>query len=107
MRFIVAAVAVLTTVTSAPAQRQTALFVFGKIDVKLLSQCETLDRPIEERALVYHDDVLEGRLANLAAPLLPPDKLEHVNWRFRILRDPAVNAFGLPNGSIYLNMGLL
>jgi tetratricopeptide (TPR) repeat protein len=108
MRLIIAAlVAVLTTVTSAPAQRQTGPFVFGKIDLKLLNQCEALDKQIEERALVYHDDALEGRLANLAAPLLPSDKLDHVNWRFRILRDPAVNAFGLPNGSIYLNMGLL
>ena len=104
MRLIIAAlVAVLTTVTSAPAQRQTGPFVFGKIDLKLLNQCEALDKQIEERALVYHDDALEGRLANLAAPLLPSDKLDHVNWRFLILRDPAVNAFGLPNGSIYLN----
>ena len=33
--------------------------------------------------------------------------MEHVQWRIRILRDPLVNAFALPNGSIYVNSGLI
>ena len=32
---------------------------------------------------------------------------ERVTWRFRVLRDPLANAFALPNGSIYVNTGLL
>ena len=34
-------------------------------------------------------------------------KLENVEWKFRALRDPVPNAFALPNGSIYINTGLL
>ena len=82
-------------------------FVFGKVDLKLLEQCEALDRQFEKRALVYHDAALEKHLASLAAPLLPATALEHVQWKFHILRYPAVNAFALPNGSIYVDTGLL
>jgi predicted Zn-dependent protease len=34
-------------------------------------------------------------------------KVENVEWKFRALRDPVPNAFALPNGSIYMNTGLL
>src|SRR3569833_1059576 len=39
--------------------------------------------------------------------LVPPEVAGAVSFRFYIARDPMVNAFALPNGSIYLNVGLL
>jgi predicted Zn-dependent protease len=65
------------------------------------------DRQLETRGLVANDAALEQHLAALAAPLLPATPLENVTWRFHVLRDPMVNAFALPNGSIYVNSGLL
>jgi len=32
---------------------------------------------------------------------------EKVTYRFLVLRDPMVNAFALPNGSVYITTGLL
>jgi beta-barrel assembly-enhancing protease len=107
MRAISAAViATLATAALLLAQKQPPPFTFNKADTKLLGECDALDQQFEKRALVYHDPALEKYLAGLARPLLPSDALEHVKWDFRILRDPTVNAFGVPNGSIYINTGL-
>src|SRR5581483_8653990 len=54
-----------------------------------------------------HDTALEQQLGGILTPLLPKNPLEHVEWRLRILRDPMVNAFTMPNGSIYVSAGLL
>jgi predicted Zn-dependent protease len=101
-----AAVAALATVALLPAQEQSS-FRFTKVDLKLLEEYEALDQKYENCALVYHDADLEKHLADLAAPLLPRAPLERVKWQFRILRDPMVNAHASPNGSVYLNTGLL
>jgi predicted Zn-dependent protease len=102
------AVAGLATVALLPAQGRSQLpFAFNKVDLKLLEECEALDRQFDKRALIYRDAGLDKYLTDLATPLLPSAPLEHVQWKFRILRDPAVNAFGLPNGSIYVDSGLL
>jgi predicted Zn-dependent protease len=81
--------------------------VFKEPDIKLFEECEAIDRQFERRGLVYHDAAVEKHLADIAAPLVPGAPLERVTWRFRILRDPLVNAFALPNGSVYVNTGLI
>jgi predicted Zn-dependent protease len=90
----------------APGQVQPP-FVFDKVALNLHRECEALDRQFERRALVYQDAALESRLASLAAPLLPTTPLEHVSWKFRILRHPGATAFALPNGSVYIGTGLI
>lgn len=109
MRVISAAVvATLATAALLHAQgRPQPPFTFNKVDLKLLEECNALDRQFEKRALVHHDPALEKYLAGLTTPLLPTAPLEHVQWKSWILRDPTVNAFGLPNGSIYISTGLL
>lgn len=82
-------------------------FTFTKIDLRLLEECDAYDRLLEKHGLVYHSTALETHLAEITAPMLPPDPLERVQWRFHILRDPMVNAFASPNGSIYVFSGLL
>jgi len=105
---LAAAVAALATAALVPAQGQSQPpFTFNKVDLKLLEECEALDQQFEKRALVYHDAALEKYLTGLATLLLPAASLEHVQWKLHILRDPTVNAFGLPNGSIYIDTGLL
>ena len=38
---------------------------------------------------------------------MPRETPENVLWRFRAIRDLEINAFALPNGSIYVTTGLL
>jgi predicted Zn-dependent protease len=82
-------------------------FVFGQVDQQLLSEIKLLDDRFEKEGAVYHDSGLDAYLTRVGAAVVADKKLENVEWKFRALRDPIPNAFALPNGSIYINTGLL
>lgn len=48
-----------------------------------------------------------ARLERVAAPLVASTTRYHVDYRFRYLDDPTVNAFSAPNGFIYVTRGLM
>ena len=48
-----------------------------------------------------------ARLERVAAPLVASTTRYHVDYRFRYLDDPTVNAFSTPNGFIYVTRGLM
>jgi predicted Zn-dependent protease len=100
--------AVLLAGLSWPAAQETRGFVFTPADEEMLAEVEALDRQFERRGLVFKDPALEVYLERLAAPVIAlAGTPERVRWRFRVLKDPSVNAFALPNGSVYLHTGLL
>ena len=82
-------------------------FVFSKVDQDLLSEIKLLDERFEKEGAVYHDTQLDAYLNRVGTAVVADKKLENVEWKFRALRDPIPNAFALPNGSIYINTGLL
>jgi predicted Zn-dependent protease len=83
-------------------------FKFNRADLDLLDQVNLVDRRFEREALVYGDEATNAYLQRVGESLLPRDlNLEHVLWKFRALRDPVPNAFALPNGSVYVNTGLI
>jgi predicted Zn-dependent protease len=85
----------------------SSAFVFKDADLKVLEQCDALERQFDRRGLVYQDVALDAHLAMLARPFLPDVPLEHIEWRFHILRDPLVNALAFPGGSVYVTTGLI
>ena len=82
-------------------------FVFGKVDQDLLSEIKLLDERFENQGAVYHEPALDAYLTRVGTAVVADKKVENVEWKFRALRDPIPNAFALPNGSIYINTGLL
>lgn len=83
-------------------------FSFTKVDLDLLEQCNLLDNRLEKDGVVYLDESLNSYVDRVGKSVLPKGAgPERVEWRFRVLRDPLANAFALPNGSIYVNIGLL
>ena len=88
--------------------KEAAAFQFTEIDKQVLDEAKTTDEVFQHKGLVLHDadlqayvDMVGARvLGNRAAP-------ENVSFQFRVLRDPMVQAFALPNGSVYVTMGLL
>jgi predicted Zn-dependent protease len=82
-------------------------FAFGKVDLDLLSEINLLDERFEKEGVVYHDPALDAYLTRVGNRVVAEKTLENVEWKFRALRDPVANAFALPNGSIYINTGLL
>jgi predicted Zn-dependent protease len=92
----------------ATAQTSNEPFRFGEVDLEFLEQVKQQDKRFEEQGLIYHDPRLNAYLDRLGRSLLKPeDQLENVVWQFHIKRDPTVNAFAMPNGSIYMHTGLL
>ncbi|MDX6305743.1 MAG: hypothetical protein QOI77_2712, partial [Blastocatellia bacterium] len=90
--------------TSAPKEE----LKFGKADLDLLDQASLLDKRFEREGQVFLDEATNAYLQRVGESLLPSDRnLEHVIWKFRALRDPVPNAFALPNGSVYVNTGLI
>ena len=83
-------------------------FRFTPPDEKVLQESDELDRQFEKKGLIFEDPKAKEYLQKIGDGLLggapPPDR---VTYRFRILRDPMVNAFSLANGSIYVNTGLV
>jgi predicted Zn-dependent protease len=65
-----------------------------------------MDAYFEAKGFVYHDATLQPYLDDVGRRLLP-----HLGGepeiRLRVLRDSSLNAFALPNGSIYLNSGIV
>ncbi|MFN2406781.1 MAG: M48 family metalloprotease [Pyrinomonadaceae bacterium] len=104
-----AAVAQAKTVDQDGASTQTTTekFVFSKVDEELLSEIKLLDERFEKQGAVYHDPGLDTYLTRVGTAVAGEQKLENVEWKFRALRDPVPNALALPNGSIYINTGLL
>ena len=96
--------------SSHPAEKPTGKsqpFRFTKVDLELLRRTDAFDKYIEERGWVYSDPETNDYLEKLGLSLVPTETPENVKWRFRTIRDLEVNAFALPNGSIYVNSGLL
>lgn len=94
------------TPEQAPAQTNEP-FKFGKVDLDLLAQINLLDQRFEKEGLVYHEATLDAYLDRVGKAVVSDEEIENVNWKFRALRDPVPNALALPNGSIYINTGLL
>jgi beta-barrel assembly-enhancing protease len=93
--------------TTATAPTSEEKFKFGKVDEDLLHEIKLLDERFEKEGVVYHDPGLDAYLTRVGTLVAADRKLENVEWKFRALRDPVPNAFALPNGSIYINTGLL
>jgi predicted Zn-dependent protease len=94
--------------TQSPASLSKEEFKFDKADLDLLDQANLLDKRFEREGLVFLDDTTNAYLQRVGESLLPRDRsLEQVIWKFRALRDPVPNAFALPNGSVYVNTGLI
>jgi tetratricopeptide (TPR) repeat protein len=83
-------------------------FQFTKVDLQVLDEVNEFDRQMEKRGLVFHNPELDAYLDSLGKRVIGSRPIpENVVYRFKVLRDPMVNAFALPNGTIYINTGLL
>lgn len=83
-------------------------FKFTKVDFDLLEKSNQLDRYMQDKGVVYTEAELTEYVSAVGNDVLPPGPApENVVWRFFVMRDPVPNAFALPNGSIYVNTGLM
>ncbi|MCX8072229.1 MAG: M48 family metallopeptidase [Candidatus Binatia bacterium] len=62
---------------------------------------------MEERKYLRADPQLEAYLDGIAARLLPSFGLDASTVQLRVVEDPFLNAFALPNGTLVISDGLL
>jgi hypothetical protein len=83
-------------------------FKFTRVDNDLRAEADAVDAQYENRGLVLHDPDLQAFINSAGNRVLGGRPVpEKITYRFLVLRDPMVNAFALPNGSVYITTGLL
>ncbi len=83
-------------------------FQFTKPDLTLLEEANQIDQVFARKGLIVTDPEINSYLEFVGNKVLGNQHpLENVTFRFRVLRDPMVNAFALPNGTIYVTSGLI
>lgn len=74
---------------------------------RLLTRAQEFDQELDRKGMLLETPGLANYVRSIGQPLVPKQAAGIVDFRFYILRSPVVNAFALPNGSIYLTVGLL
>jgi len=87
--------------------------VTGKRQMSLLSEAEELaigqqqDAEIRREMGVYDDRALQAYVSEIGQDLARKSHRPNLPWSFTIVDSPAINAFALPGGYIYLTRGIL
>lgn len=92
----------IPSLTSADAR-----FGQSEVEKNLLSRANEFDRELDRKGMLLEAPALVGYFQSVGQPLVPEEAARLVEFRFHVLRSPVSNAFALPNGSIYLTVGLL
>ena len=88
--------------------KAAAEFQFNDVDRQFLAEADAVDEAYEKKGLILHDPGVQAYLDSVAERVLGNRPVpENVKFQYRVLCDPMVNAFALPNGSVYITTGLL
>jgi predicted Zn-dependent protease len=85
----------------------------GRNQIMLISEAQEIqmgreyDPQIVASIGLYPDAVLQQYLQQLGARLAATGERPGLPWTFRVVDDPAVNAFAVPGGFIYVTRGIL
>ncbi len=85
----------------------------GKRQFVLISEAQEIaigkqnDRAIQEQFGEYENAALGRYVQGLGQAMAGRSERPHLDWTFRVLDDPLVNAFALPGGYIYVTRGIL
>ena len=87
--------------------------VTGKREISLMSEAEEIaygqqaDPEIRREMGVYEDAALQRYVAEIGDRLAQLSHRPKLPWTFTVVDHPAVNAFALPGGYIYITRGIL
>ena len=73
----------------------------------LWQSADALDQYLDQHQVCYQDPQLQAYLEGVVTRLLPYLGAQSRQVRVHVLKDPFLNAFTLPNGSLYIHTGLL
>lgn len=85
----------------------------GKRELSLISEQQEIamglqnDRVIVGQMGLYDDDALQDYIQQLGTTMAAQSERPSLDWTFRVVDDPVVNAFALPGGFIYITRGIM
>ena len=62
---------------------------------------------IEQGIELYNDKIVEKYINDLGQRLVRFSKRRNISYRFKVVNDPSINAFAIPGGYCYVNLGLI
>lgn len=70
---------------------------------------EQLSQDVERQVRLSNDAALNQYVANMGQRIVAqaPAPFNQLPWRFHVVEDPAINAFAIPGGHVYVNTGLI
>ncbi|MEO8683142.1 MAG: M48 family metalloprotease [Vicinamibacterales bacterium] len=87
--------------------------VTGKKQISVLSEAEELaigqqqDAEIRREMGVYNDSALQRYVSDVGQRLAATSHRPNLPWTFTVVDSPAINAFALPGGYVYITRGIL
>ncbi len=88
----------------APISKDTVLEDDEK---RLWNRASEEQRDLDRSGLLYKDEALERYVNDVARKLQPPEIYAVIPFKIRVIKNPYLNAFALPNGAIYVHTGIL
>ena len=85
----------------------------GKREFSLMSEAQEielgqqLDGQVRKEMGVYNDPELQRYVEGIAMRLARASERPNLPWHFAVVDEPAINAFALPGGYIYVTRGIL
>jgi len=74
---------------------------------KLIDRAVRFNEDLTRKGLILQNGEVQRYIDRVGENLVPPKAADAVEFDFYVFRDPIVNAFALPDGSIYITVGLL
>lgn len=85
----------------------------GKKEFSLMSEAQEvqigqeMDGQIRQEMGIYDDPELQRYVSDIGMRLARASERPNLPWRFAVVDEPAVNAFALPGGYIYITRGIM
>ena len=89
-----------------PLTNLTPQYSVSPEEKKIIQKADNLHAELLSKGLIYKE-VESNKYINEIAEKISPVVNSHIDIKFFIIKDSSVNAFALPNGNIYINLGLI
>ncbi len=86
--------------------KQPETFLISQEESSLIKKSDKLHTKLVEQGLIINNPELNQYIQKIG-DRISPNFEAHVSLNYFIIRDASINAFAMPNGNIYLNVGLL
>jgi predicted Zn-dependent protease len=73
----------------------------------LWAQSREIRQAMERGGFVYRDEALDGYLNGVVRKLHSGATLDRIPFEVMVVKDPSMNAFALPDGAMYIHLGIL